>query len=272
MAKKWTKLEIAFLSDNYPKLGVAYCEQYLERSRAAINLKANKLGIVYDGGRDWLRKPEDEKVKFFCENCKKEISYGRRSCSSCRHIVHPHPRGMLGKAHTPEYRKKISERVKKDWARPNSAYLSEKIQQQRSDNAVAMHKNRPASNNYSRTKSGKRKDLNDQFFRSSWEANYARYLNFLIKIGKVEKWEFENTTFEFREIRRGTRSYIPDFAVWEPNGIFYYVEVKGWMDAKSKTKLKRMAKYYPDVEIRLVGKKEYNEIARKFKTVIKGWE
>lgn len=144
--------------------------------------------------------------------------------------------------------------------------------QKKSDNAVKMHKTRPASNNYSRTKSGKREDLGGQFFRSSWEANYARYLNFLIKIGKVEKWEFENIVFDFDKIKRGTRSYTPDFAIWETDGSFYYVEVKGWMDAKSKTKLKRMAKYYPDVEIRVVGNKEYKEIARKFKSVIKNWE
>ena len=51
----------------------------------------------------------------------------------------------------------------------------------------------------------------------------------------------------------------------------YYVEVKGYMDRVSKTKLKRMAKYYPEVIIKVVGKKEYNSIA-KWKNVIDGWE
>ena len=35
------------------------------------------------------------------------------------------------------------------------------------------------SNPYSRTKSGKRKDLNNTYFRSSWEANIARFYNYL---------------------------------------------------------------------------------------------
>jgi hypothetical protein len=32
-----------------------------------------------------------------------------------------------------------------------------------------------------------------------------------------------------------------------------WAEVKGYYDSKSKTKMKRMAKYHPDVKIRLVG-------------------
>jgi hypothetical protein len=33
-----------------------------------------------------------------------------------------------------------------------------------------------------------------------------------------------------------------------------WVEVKGYMDAKSNTKLKRFRKYYPSEPIRIVGK------------------
>lgn len=120
---------------------------------------------------------------------------------------------------------------------------------------------------------GRRKDLDNVFFRSTWEANYARYLNLLVKSGNIYRWEFEPDTFWFLEIKRGVRSYLPDFKVWETeNSKPYYIEIKGWMDPKSKTKLKRMAKYYPEIELRLVGEKQYREIERKLSGAIKGWE
>jgi len=123
-----------------------------------------------------------------------------------------------------------------------------------------------------RSRGGIRDDLGI-YVRSSWEANYARYLNLLKARGKILKWAFEPTEFEFYEIKRGTRFYLPDFAIWidETEDPTYYVEVKGYMDKKSKTKLRRMAKYYPEIDVRVVGKKEYQQIARWAK-VISGWE
>ena len=114
-----------------------------------------------------------------------------------------------------------------------------------------------------RCKGGKRKDLGNTYFRSAWEANYARYLNF----AKI-KWEYEPKTFWFDGIKRGSRSYTPDFYLPEEDR---YVEIKGWMDKKSRTKLKRMAKYYPDVDIELIDSTRYRAIA-KWKKVIPGWE
>lgn len=122
-------------------------------------------------------------------------------------------------------------------------------------------------------KQGKRSDLGDIYFRSGWESNFARYLNFLISKKLIYKWEFEPDTFWFNAIKRGVRSYLPDFKVWETkNGKPYYIEVKGYMDAKSATKIKRMAKYYPDVKLVVVGKKEYDEIKAKLSGLIPNWE
>ena len=44
----------------------------------------------------------------------------------------------------------------------------------------ASHKDRDASSYYTRGKGGKRKDLDNVYFRNSWEANYARFLNYKI--------------------------------------------------------------------------------------------
>jgi hypothetical protein len=98
------------------------------------------------------------------------------------------------------------------------------------------------------------------FFRSSWEVVYARYLQFLLEKGKIQKWEHEPDTFWFEKIKRGVRSYLPDFKVTDARGVAYH-EVKGWMDPKSVTKIKRMALYYPEVKLIVIQKAEYKPIA-----------
>lgn len=123
-----------------------------------------------------------------------------------------------------------------------------------------------------RSNGGKRADLNGRYFRSSWEANYARYLNWLVSIGTIARWEYEVDTFEFKTIKRGTRFYTPDFKVHHHDGTTEYHEVKGWMDRKSATKLKRMAKYYPGVKIIVIDKKQYRAIAAKISTTVPNWE
>jgi hypothetical protein len=109
------------------------------------------------------------------------------------------------------------------------------------------------------------------FYRSRWEYRYALYLEFMKKHGHILDWEHEPTTFWFDGIRRGTNNYKPDFCVTFPSGNKEYFEVKGYMDAKSKTKIKRMAKYHPDVVLRIIDGKWFKENGRKLKNVLKGW-
>ena len=123
-----------------------------------------------------------------------------------------------------------------------------------------------------RGRGGKRADLNDLYVRSSWEANWARYLNWLMSIGEIEKWEYEPDTFQFEGIKRGSRFYTPDFRVVNKDGSIEYHEVKGYMDQRSATKLKRMAKYYPEIKIVLIDKKPYYAVARSVRGFIANWE
>lgn len=122
-----------------------------------------------------------------------------------------------------------------------------------------------------RGRGGKRGDLNDRYFRSSWEANWARYLNFLIVQGDVEKWEYEVDVFEF-PVKKGSKFYVPDFKVTFPSGRVVYHEIKGYMDQRSRTKLKRMKKYYPEVELELIDKDRYYAVATTMKHILSGWE
>lgn len=82
---------------------------------------------------------------------------------------------------------------------------------------------------------GRRADLK-QFFRSNWEANVARWFNH-----EGINWQYEPKVFIFEGIKKGTVSYCPDFAVDDG-----WVEVKGFLDSRGRTAIRRFKKYYPD--------------------------
>lgn len=107
------------------------------------------------------------------------------------------------------------------------------------------------------------------FFRSKWEANYALYLDYLVKQKRILEWEYEAQTFLFDKIKLGTKTYTPDFKIKNLDGSIEYHEVKGFFDSRSKTKLKRMRIYFPAVKIILVEKKTYEDILKKMKGIIK---
>lgn len=106
------------------------------------------------------------------------------------------------------------------------------------------------------------------FFRSKWEANYALYLNFLIKQKQIEKWKYEEDVFIFEKIKFGTRSYRPDFKIYNLDKTIHYEEVKGYFTKKSKTQLNRMRIYYPKIEVKIIDSKLYKEIKRKLGKVL----
>lgn len=129
-----------------------------------------------------------------------------------------------------------------------------------------------AKNSFSSAKRGFRKDIGIHV-RSSWEANYARYLNFLIKHeGKIEKWEYESEIFWFHKIQQGCRSYKPDFKVFMKDGTVEYHEVKGWMHPRGKTALNRMRIYYPKIKVVLIDQTRYRGIRDSVKPLIPMWE
>lgn len=90
------------------------------------------------------------------------------------------------------------------------------------------------------------------YFRSDWEYQFCLALDLLKCKGEIRDWEYEPKTFWFLEIKRGVRSYKPDFRVTRNDGSQYWIEVKGHMDDKSKTKLKRFKKYYPNEQLQLI--------------------
>lgn len=133
-------------------------------------------------------------------------------------------------------------------------------------NARSSHANRPRS-------AGRREDLDGRFFRSLWEANYARYLKFLLDNGQIEKWEYEVHTFTFEGISRGCRTYTPDFKLTHRDGAVEWHEVKGWLDQKSRTRLERMKRYFPEEKVIVIDTEWFRQASRSgLSGVISGWE
>lgn len=119
---------------------------------------------------------------------------------------------------------------------------------------------------------GRRPDLENRYFRSAWEANVARYLNFLCTHGKIHHWEYEVDEFEFPVKRGAGKFYKPDFKVWLTEDRFEYWEVKGHMDTKSATKLKRMQRYYPQYRVVIIDEHRYRSEICPIRALLPGWE
>ena len=111
-----------------------------------------------------------------------------------------------------------------------------------------------------------------KYFRSHWEANYGLYLEFLKNHKQILDWEHEPKTFWFKGINRGCVSYKPDFQVFNLDGTWVWYEVKGYYDAKSITKHKRFAKYFPEEKLFIIDSKWFSRNAKQLSGLITGWE
>lgn len=172
---------------------------------------------------------------------------------------------MLGKHHSEDTRKRMSESHIKLAANMSyeekHAIAMKAIETRREKGTI----NNTTSNAYSRTKGGTRKDLG-QYFRSSWEANIARVLDY-----EDIEWIYEYKRFYFKDNSSHILSYQPDFYLPQFNK---WIEVKGWFDDKSKIRLKKFKKEYPEENNNLIviDEKFYYEISSELNYKITYWE
>lgn len=110
------------------------------------------------------------------------------------------------------------------------------------------------------------------YYRSRWEANFARYLEYCKTNGFIKAWEYEPQTFWFLNIKRGCRSYLPDFKIYKNDSSHYWVEIKGYMDQKSRTKINRFRKYYPNETLEVKDKNWYYKHSPKISLLCPDWE
>lgn len=267
----WKSWEIDKLftsySDKDKPVGLSSLAKELRRNKANVCRKARSLGLT----NQRRRKVEERKPTKRFATVEELMAY-RSKAAKERIAKFGHPRGYLGRKHSEDAKRKISEASRKKWRDPKSKLNSVEMAQMRSD---AMIKRIAAGNmrsGYSRTRGGKRDDLGGVYFRSSWEANYARYLRFLVQKGEIKSWKFEAKTFVFEEIKRGTRAYTPDFLIETNEGSFEWHEVKGWMDDKSKIRISRFRKYFPSEKLVIVDATWFKAANRSIGKLIAGWE
>lgn len=189
----------------------------------------------------------------FQPNCSK-----RRYCSvKCARIGHRGPmteekkervRMGMAKSEVRQLLRNLNSRSRRPMSEDHKAALSAAL-----GGRMPKNTNRPFGN----VKSGYY-DINGRkmYFRSKWEANYALYLDWMLKEGSIEKWEYEAKTFFFEAVMRGTRTWKPDFRVTRSGKIEYH-EVKGWATPRFHTQMKRMAKYHPSENIVVIDKAFY---------------
>jgi len=254
---EFTELQIKELIEIYKKMEVgdgtleSYCNKH-NKSKPNVCRKAKRLGLTNESRKH-------------CKDSKKNMSNKMK----CIILNNGHPKGMLGKKHTIENKIKFSKQFSEMWKNPKSKVNSEEHKQLLSDRFSYMQTTGKIKGGYSRGKQGwyliNGKEI---YFRSLWEANYALYLDFLIKNNMIKSWSFEKKVFWFEKIKRGVRSYKPDFEVIENNGEVVYHEVKGYMDSKSKTKINRMRIYHPNVKLIIIDKPIYNNILSKLKGIV----
>lgn len=236
----------------------------LRRSRASVALRASRLGLAnYSHQRvaELKRPPFVSQARYTPEERRRVQGQHTKQWIA----EHGHPRGALGMKHSAETRTKLSAASRRMWADPESKVNSEANRQRLSDEVMKrIREGRFVSGErmYSRTKAGKRADLANRYFRSRWEANYARFLNWMQARGEIVAWEYECFTFWFEAIKRGTRCYTPDFRVVFPDGHHEWHEVKGWMDAASRVRLERMARYYPGEIVKVIGEDWFKQATK----------
>ena len=267
----WTKEEDNFIRE-HSYMTVKELAEVLHRTEAAVRGRKNKLGVKRgncppfsdkelelikeyysnDNGVDLVKlskimnrpktsisaKAKEMGLTKYGNFTKEERNQRGEQFRNTRKIIE-HPRGMLGKHHTDKSKQKMSiagkERASNMSYEEKHKIAMKAVETKRKNGTL----NNTTSNAYSRTKSGKRKDLNNQFFFFFWEANVARILNHL----NIE-WEYEIKRFVFESDNElGVDSYQPDFYLPKLN---IWIEVKGWLDEKSKIRLKLFREYYPE--------------------------
>lgn len=280
---RWTHLDIKRLREFYEQyppdhqIPLADIALILGRPVQAIRSKAFELGLSQP------KRPKGKATDLHitpCPMCGSNFQpYYRlggvatRTCTqACAaklvRLEHPHPRGMLGKTHNETTKRAVGDASRKSWDESPGSRRKEAGERLR-----AARKSAPISENtHTRGKGGRRVDLDNRYFRSSWEANYARWLNYRRDvIGDLVDWEYEPKVFEY-PVKHGTTSYRPDFLLRLPGGANEWHEVKGWLTQRGATALKRFAKYYPDETLVLIDQEPYQAIASFASKVLEHWE
>lgn len=274
----WTEEEVAILRSAYSRgrtcpVDLTQLADQLGRHKTNVCRKARGLGLTLPTRRKkrLISLPMAGRTEQEFEEYRRKT--GERIRALWKH--RGHPRGMLGRRHTEEAKRKIGSRFKAMWGDPSSAVNAPDFRKRLAERMRARHVRGEfvSSNTFSRCRRGFREDL-QLFVRSSWEANYARYLNTLVASGVVIRWEYEPRVFTFPSAGTGeVSSYRPDFLVYFADGRTEWHEVKGWLTATGKAALDLMAIHYPHEAVKVIDGDWFHEARRgDFSKSVPNWE
>ena len=272
---KWTDGDVSILRQAYESaifgedIGLDALSTKLGRLKSNICRKARALGLT-DMSRD-LKAPENRRIRVR----KFDSPEDRGAYTSIRVkawiAANGHTRGALGMKHTSQTKDRL--------AATSAMWNASLTKKQRDEMIMKGLKTRAANGTMAPARLGASwkagwREIGGikKYYRSKWEANYAHYLQWLLERGEIAGWAHEPETFWFDGIKRGCVSYLPDFRVQEVGGSIAYHEVKGWMDDRSVTKIKRMAKYHPKVKLIVIDAKGYAALKKSVQALVPGWE
>lgn len=248
----FTEEEKSIIKEWYTKedgVDLEELSKFLHRPKTSISKIARDMGLTRYGNYTIKERKK-----------RKESIVTQKNFNDIEHIR----ARFKGHRHSEESKQKMSERRKIFYSNIPKEVLYERVKR-----GVETKRKRgifnTTSNAYSRCKGGFRIDL-QHYFRSSWEANVARIFNY-----KNIKWKYETKRFDFTEENQSVLSYQPDFYLPE---VDIWVEVKGWMDEKSKIRLELFKKYYPEEnkKLLLIDSKFYYKLEKIYKPIITNWE
>jgi endogenous inhibitor of DNA gyrase (YacG/DUF329 family) len=258
-----------------PRL-VEFCRKY-GRHRQHIARKARRLGIQFRPVHG-KAKITEARQRQRAEARKRERlrkAEARRKKAEAEAAWKNSPLGALLEAVRTEENKKRGGKASRDrWMRLTDDEKRAVRDKQKRAMMARYGKgnvNRP-NQTHTRGVGGIREDLGI-YMRSTWEANWARYLNLAIAQGSVKAWEYEPVTFTFPDgADPDVRSYTPDFRVCMPDGAAVYHEVKGWMTDRSRRALQLMRQFYPDVVVQVFSRRAYQQLRQRWRDSIPEWE
>lgn len=90
----------------------------------------------------------------------------------------------------------------------------------------------------------------NQRMNSMLEVDYATRLDYLLRAGKIERWDYEPERFLL-----GVKcTYAPDFRVIMPDGNIVFIETKGYLSEQGRVKFRTAAHSNPMYGFIMVGK------------------
>lgn len=250
---KWTTAQVMDLIATYAvestePININALALRIGKHKSNVSRKARELGLVTSMKR---KRTDEVKIQYSSDAKKRIQKYG-------------HPRGA--------YKTGKDIRVCPICGCFFEAFPSSK---QRFCGRICGHNHKQPQGCQGYANVGKRQDLSGQYFRSSYEANYARYLNYLIAndLSGIVAWEYEPDTFEFKGAKQPPRFYTPDFRLLFNDTRKEYHEVKGWDHPKGLEARSRFTKDYPRLKLVLIKRDFFINIQKQgIDRSLLGWE